>query len=134
MAPWIEEKWEYVRPDVLLGEHVPDLVTEHMMVEILRNKDIYTLDDARSIHKRQMLMGEYRDLMDSEDGYTRHRMLEILQSRARYLLERGATLNNPHIPAPHFDGWERTTENHAARLRELVTEALESGDQPADLS
>ncbi|MDR2380656.1 MAG: hypothetical protein LBE08_05700 [Bifidobacteriaceae bacterium] len=31
-----------------------------------------------------------------------------------------ATLNNPHIEAAFFDRFERITEEHAARLRELV--------------
>lgn len=40
--------------------------------------------------------------MDLPDGYSPKRMLEILRLRARYLLDRGSTLNNPHIPKRFF--------------------------------
>jgi len=36
----------------------------------------------------------------------------------------GSTLNNPHIPASYFSGWEHIEDDHAARLRELVADAL----------
>ena len=51
-------------------------------------------------------------------------MLKILKQRCKYLIERGSTLNNPHIPASYFDGWERITKNHAKRLNELVFQSL----------
>lgn len=134
MAPWIEERWSYVRPDVLLADHVPDLVNYDVLMQILGETEVYSLDDARSLHKRQMTVSEYRELMDLDNGYSPQRMLEILQSRCRYLIERGATLNNPHIPASYFEGWECITDNHAIRLREMVAEALDRGSQAADLS
>ncbi|MEQ9552230.1 MAG: hypothetical protein RIM23_21790 [Coleofasciculus sp. G3-WIS-01] len=62
--------------------------------------------------------------MDLFQGYSPERMLSILKDRCQYLIERGSTLNNPHIPASYFQGWKRITENHAQRLRELVAEAL----------
>lgn len=62
--------------------------------------------------------------MDRHMGYSPERMLSILQDRCRYLLERGSTLNNPHIPASYFKGWERITTNHAQCLRELLTQSL----------
>jgi len=60
-------------------------------------------------------------LQDVDGGYSPTRMLEILSDRAKYLIERGSTLNNPHIPARYFNGWEEITQNHAQRLRQLVT-------------
>jgi hypothetical protein len=35
--------------------------------------------------------------MDVVDGFSPAKMLEILRDRCRYVLERGATLNNPHV-------------------------------------
>ncbi|MGH3443711.1 MAG: hypothetical protein ACRDUY_17020 [Nitriliruptorales bacterium] len=122
MRPWIDEKAEYVRPDVVLADHAPDLVTASMLHESLGAKAQYTLDDARRIHKRQYTTDEYRARMDLEDGYSPGRMLEILQDRCEHVIKRGSTLNNPHIPGSYFEGWERITENHAIRLRELVAE------------
>ena len=63
--------------------------------------------------------------MDLDGGYSPERMLSILKDRCQYLIERGSTLNNPHIPASYFQGWERITTNHAQRLRELVAQALQ---------
>lgn len=63
--------------------------------------------------------------MDLTSGYSPERMLSILQDRCQYLIEKGSTLNNPHIPASYFNGWEKITKNYAQRLRELVAEALQ---------
>ena len=52
-------------------------------------------------------------------------MLLILRDRCQYLIERGSTLNNPHIPASYFKGWERIITNHGQRLRELVTKTIQ---------
>lgn len=133
MAPWIERMWSYVRPDVLLADHAPNLVTATMLHEVFGDKPVYSLEDARLIHKRQLSIAEYRQRMDRPDGYSPERMLDILRDRCRYLLSRGATLNNPHIPAAHFAGWERITTDHAIRLREMIRSALNAGDEPADL-
>lgn len=124
MAPWIEEKARYVKPDFDLAEAVPSLVTQQIVEGILGEKEIYTIEDARSIQKRQYRSEQYRQLMDVLGGFTPDRMLEIIRERTQYLLSRGATLNNPHIPARYFDGWEHITQNHAQRLRELVRQVL----------
>lgn len=134
MARWIEDKWAYVRPDVLLADHAPNLVTLTMLHEILGIKPVYTLADARLIHKAQHSGAEYRARMDHPDGYSPQRMLEILRDRCRYLLSRGATLNNPHIPGAYFAGWERITADHAIRLRDLVRTALAGEEPAADLA
>lgn len=122
MSPWIEGKWEYIRPDFLLAELTPDLITSKQMVELLGAKETYSLSDAKKIQKKQLAVAEYRSLMDRGDGYSPGRMLEILQMRAGYLMKRGSTLNNPHIPMSYFDGWAKIEIDHAARLRELVEE------------
>ncbi len=62
--------------------------------------------------------------MDLENGYSTSRMLEILRDRCRYLIERGSTLNNPHIPGSYFQDWEQITVCHAERLRELVRDSF----------
>ena len=62
--------------------------------------------------------------MDKEQGYSPKRMLEILKDRGKYLIERGSTLNNPHIPTSYFKGWEQITSNHKQRLRALVVQSL----------
>ncbi len=124
MAPWIKEKEEYIFPDVLLCKFAPDLLDERVLNSILGRKASYSLSDARKIQKRQFTAAEYRDNMDMHNGYSSERMLDILRKRCRYLLERGATLNNPHIPETYFNGMEQITQNLPTRLRELVDQSL----------
>lgn len=125
MAPWIDEKAEYIRPDFEFAESVPGLITSDVMNLVVGAKELYDYDDARTLQKKQHSKAEYLALMDRDAGYSPDRMLEIVRSRVKYLIERGSTLNNPHIPASYFAGWEKIKENHARRLRELVREALD---------
>ncbi len=125
MEPWIKDRELYIGPDFSLIKKTPELLTLDDMYEVLGKKEKYTLQDALALQKKQYTTAEYHELMDIENGYSPERMLKILQDRCRYLLSRGATLNNPHIPASYFQGWEKITENHIDRLRELVAEALQ---------
>lgn len=99
---------------------------------MLSQKKLYSLEDARLLQKKQYSMQQYRDKMDMEMGYSPERMLSILQDRCQYPLKRGSTLNNPHIPASYFHGWERITTNHAQRLRELVTQEFPNNASATD--
>jgi hypothetical protein len=140
MAPWIEEKWQYIKADFELAKHLPDLITLQTMNAIIGPKDRYSLTDAKKLHKAQYSKSKYIELMDEFDairgrtkpiGYSPARMLEILKDRARYVIERGSTLNNPHVPATYFADWEPIKENHAIRLRELVKEWLDANEPEA---
>lgn len=124
MADWINEKEAYIRPDFEIAKLIPDeLKLEHLGI-IVGEKDIYSMADALKLNKKQYKISEYRDLMDKDNGFSPERMLEILKYRCKYLIERGSTLNNPHIPASYFVGWERITENHAVRLKEMVNQSF----------
>lgn len=120
MEPWIAAKEEYVRPDLALAEALPQGVGPEVIVELLGEKPVYSRDDARWIMKRQWSDREYREFADLKDGYSLDRMTEILRLRGRYVILRGATLNNPHIERSFFENFERIDVEHAARLRELV--------------
>jgi hypothetical protein len=120
MLPWIDKKGIYIRPDYLLSKSAPDLLTMKDLFAVFGEKQSYTLDDAKSLQKKQVKAREYEKLMDLPKGYSQERMLQFLKSRCQYLIKRGSTLNNPHIPAKYFRDFERITDNHAARLRELV--------------
>lgn len=126
MAPWIEGKAAYVRPDQLLADMAPAVLGPAHLATVLGAKDVYTRDDAYSIMKKQWTAAQYREAQDMPGGYSQERMVEILRERCRYVILRGSTLNNPHIEAGYFDGWERITEDHAARLRALIRAYLES--------
>jgi hypothetical protein len=124
MAPWVKEKEEYIRIDFELAKTVPDLITLEILFQVLGKKDSYTVQDARLLHKRQYSAAQYLEQRDLQDGYSPERMLAILKDRCRYIIARGSTLNNPHIAGSYFAGWERITEKHPERLRQLVAEAL----------
>ena len=104
MEPWIKAMEEYIAPDIALAECVPSLVTEQMLFDIVGENDIYSLKDAFSIQKRQLAASEYRARMDLPEGFSQAAMLQLLRERCEYLIERGATLNNPHINAEYFSG------------------------------
>ena len=69
---------------------------------ICGEKSIYTLEDAKALYKKQWSKRDYRSEMDLRNGYSPRRMLRVLRLRARYLSDRGSTLNNPHIPMRFF--------------------------------
>lgn len=124
MIPWIEEKASYIRPDFDLAERVSKKLTLSDLYKICGKKNIYSYFDARRIQKMQYKKDKYLALQDVKGGYSKIRMLEILSDRVKYLIERGSSLNNPHIPAGYFSGWEKITDHHAARLRNLVKQYL----------
>lgn len=120
MRPWIQQKAEYVAPDFRLADLAAARLADDDLVRVCGDKDEYTLQDAQKLQKRQYSIADYRRLMDRPNGYSRARMLEILRDRLEYLCNRGSTLNNPHIPENYFNGWEKITDNHATRLRDMV--------------
>ncbi|MBK7849427.1 MAG: hypothetical protein IPJ73_21570 [Zoogloea sp.] len=74
------------------------------LFEVCGEQDTYSLEDARRLHKQQWRAEEYGAALDIAVGdqqrISQEKMLEILGLRAKYIAERGATLNNPHIRRP----------------------------------
>lgn len=125
MKPWFDQMAAYIAPDVALAEHAPDFIKDSTLSAILGPARKFTHADARRLMKNQYSAAEYAAAADLSGGeYSRKALLSMLQERCEYLIQRGSTLNNPHIPAGFFADWERITEDHAARLRELVVEAV----------
>lgn len=133
MEPWIQEKADYIGPDLMLAKLAPAKLTLKHLRQVCGTKKLYSLEDAKRIHKQQYSADEYKDRMDFREGrgkskvegYTPTRMLDILKDRAEYLIRRGSTLNNPHIPGSYFEGWTQIKGSHAAELRKMVREAIE---------
>ncbi len=98
MEPWISRIESYIAPDFLIGERAAMKLGINDLHVICGEKSIYALEDAKALYKRQWSEGDYRSGMDLPDGYSPRRMLRVLRLRARYLSDRGSTLNNPHIP------------------------------------
>jgi hypothetical protein len=136
MASWIAEKWSYIEDDFEMAKTVPGLIDMSTMFARIGQKDRYSYEDALRVQKDQMKKAEYTSRMDADGGYSPERMLEIFRERARYVIERGATLNNPHIPRKYFDRWQTITEDHAVTLRSAVRSWLASAPtrqiMPAD--
>jgi hypothetical protein len=121
MAPWIEEKQKYIAPDFKLARIVSEKLNLYDVYDVLEEKKKYTYEDAKNLQKMQYNKEQYIALQDLDGGYSPDRMLDILQDRAKYLVERGSTLNNPHIPFKYFEGWIEITKNHAEQLKKLVS-------------
>lgn len=131
MNRWIKEKEDYISPDFALSDilrHKLELCDLH---SILGKKDAYSLEDAKRIQKKQYTAEKYRALMDLRGGYTPEAMLKILCDRAAYIIERGSTLNNPHIPESYFVDFPVIDSNHAETLKQLVTAALDQASSRA---
>ena len=126
MAPWIAEKGKYIEPDFSLAQLAPPKLNLQDMYNILGEKERYTYEDARYIQKRQYSKATYLARQDLDAGYSPQRMLEIVRDRTAYLIKRGSTLNNPHIPLSYFKNWAEITENHALILRQMVKAYLEN--------
>jgi hypothetical protein len=124
MKPWIEEKEKYIRPDIRLAEIVPPLLTQQVLTNVTGKSGNFTADDAKCLQKKQLSAAEYKGLTDGRDVISAAKMLDVIRQRVKYLILRGATLNNPHIPASHFRDWPKITHDHATTLRRLVTANL----------
>src|SRR5205085_2492372 len=96
MAKWIDKIWSYIEPDFQIADCAPPLITLHAMAQVLGTKKVYSLEDAKRLHKNQYSIQQYKERMDVPGGYSCERMLEIFKDRAAYLIQRGSTLNNPH--------------------------------------
>lgn len=127
MEPWFDQKARYIAPDVALAAMVPALLDQDDLTQAMGTAGDFSYEQAKLLLKNQYSRAQYRAAADLPgERYSRSAMLELLRERCRYVIERGSTLNNPHISVGYFDGWERIERNHAARLRELVVEALEA--------
>ncbi|MDZ5622051.1 hypothetical protein SFC88_14485 [Nocardioides sp. HM23] len=136
MRRWIEDKEAYVRPDMLLAERALQTLDMRIVDDVFGDAETFSIDKAQSIMKRQWSVAEYKRRADLDgDRFSRTAMLEVLRARLGYVIRRGATLNNPHIPVTYFEevGLQAITEDHAATLRRLVQDYLDSGVPGAGL-
>lgn len=120
MKPWIDEKWEYIRPDFELSKLASERLTLEDMYAVIGRKDAYSLADAQKLHKKQYTKAQYDEALGGEPHFSPERMLVIFKARLRYVVERGSTLNNPHVPPAYLAQWPIITSNYAEELRKLV--------------
>ena len=121
MAFWVNKIWSSIKPDFDIAERVPPLLTLKAMESVIGKKSVYSLNDAKALHKAQYTASQYKNLMDMVDGYSPDRMLKIFRDRTEYLIERGSTLNNPHISLAFLQALPSLDKKEPAKsLRKLV--------------
>ena len=98
MKPWFDRMAAYIAPDIVLAETVPDLLDDEILSAVMSEAEDFGYEDAHQLMKNQYKRQGYRDAADLPgERYSRAAMLEMLRLRSRYVIERGSTLNNPHI-------------------------------------
>ncbi|OEZ99930.1 hypothetical protein [Duganella sp. HH101] len=112
MEPWIAA----IEAKILIDFRLAIRAAKRLVLEDLHDvcgaQDSYTLHNAKQLHKQQWTSEEYAAALDMDvNGSPRispTKMLDILRLRSRYIAERGATLNNPHITKAHLDTFTGT--------------------------
>lgn len=129
MEPWIASIESKILIDFKIAARSSHKLDLDDLFAVCGEQSTYSLEDAKRLHKLQWTTAEYEAAFDtSEVGTPRisqSKMLEILQLRSRYIAQRGATLNNPHITKAHlkpFFGTGREVAGNAwaSRIRELA--------------
>lgn len=129
MEPWIASIERKISTDFKIALKASRTLTQVDLFDVCGKKQTYSIEDAKNLHKMQWSNGEYRAALDTvEEGQQRisqAKMLDILQLRAKYIAERGATLNNPHITKTHlatFTGSDREVldSSWAASIRSIA--------------
>ena len=141
MEPWIASVESKILIDYRLAARASHNLTPTDLFEVVGEQATYSIEDAKRLHKQQWTAAQYEQALDTEENgiprISQARMLEILQLRARYIAERGATLNNPHITSTHLQPFltsNRLVQNNgwAAQIRQLAQEFVrEHPDHPA---
>jgi hypothetical protein len=142
MEPWIAS----IEAKILIDFKLASLAAERLLLEdlfsVCGEQEHYSLEDAKRLHKSQWTSLQYEQALDivDSDGHPRIsqiKMLEILRLRSKYISERGATLNNPHITKSHLDSFFGTDREiklgeWASGIRKLASSfALEHPTHPA---
>lgn len=144
MEPWIVSIERKMTIDFKLARKTSLRLTMEDLFEVCGEKAMYTLEDAKRLHKQQWTAERYAAAIDMQEdgmrGISPSAMLDVLQLRARYIAERGATLNNPHITKTHLEPFFATDRavtgsDWAAAIRRIAEAfVLEHPDHPAGVS
>lgn len=131
MEPWIASIEAKIQIDFKLALRASRRLVLADLFEVCGEQETYSLHDAKRLHKQQWTADEYAAALDvglgAERRISQAKMLEILQLRAKYIAERGATLNNPHVTKTHLDAFAGSDRvvvgpNWAAGVRQIATE------------
>lgn len=141
MEPWIASIEAKILIDFKLAMRASRRLVLADLFEVCGEQQTYSLEDAKRLHKQQWTADEYAAALDvnlgAERRISQNKMLEILQLRSKYIAERGATLNNPHVTKTHLDSFAGSNRvvrgpNWAAGVREIAIEFIQAyPDHPA---
>lgn len=133
MAPWIDSIEAKVAIDHRIAQRAYASLQLDDLWAVCGQRAQYSLQDAKAVLRQQWSIQSYAsaaDVADDGDGrsFSPAAMLEVLRIRARYIAERGATLNNPHIPKRHLAAFSASDRevvgDWAARIRAIAVEWL----------
>ncbi len=131
MEPWIASIETKIAIDFKIAGLASRRLTLIDLFDVSGNKPSYTLDDAKRLHKQQWTADQYAQALDADHRGQRRispqKMLDILRLRSKYIAERGATLNNPHITKAHLDTFATTDRvvaapNWASAVRRIAAD------------
>jgi len=144
MEPWIATIEAKIRIDFKLALLASRRLELSDLFNVCGEQENYSLQDAKRLHKQQWTTEEYTAAQDiiinGRPRISQTRMLEILRLRSKYIAERGATLNNPHITKTHLETFADTNRvvkgpNWASGVREIaINFALQNPNHPAILN
>lgn len=131
MEPWIASIEKKIALDFKIALRASRTLSQIDLFEVCGKKSSYSLEDAKKLHKMQWSAEEYNAALDTthngQPSISSEKMLEILRLRAKYIAERGATLNNPHVTKAHLDTFIGTNrevldDGWAASIRAITKE------------
>lgn len=132
MKPWLDGKEAQILIDFKLAARVPRNLDLEDLFAVCGEQPSYSIGDAKKLHKKQYTAAQYQaapDIVENgERRISQTKMLTILKERARYISERGATVNNPHITESFLRTFLGTSReivgrtNCGPRIRTLATD------------
>lgn len=131
MEPWIASVEAKILIDFKLALRASRRLVLADLFDVCGKQETYSLLDAKRLHKQQWTAAEYAAALDTDVGgqqrISQTKMLKILQLRSKYIAERGATLNNPHVTKAHLSTFAGTNRvvggpNWAAGVRRIAVE------------
>lgn len=128
MEPWIRGIEQKIAVDFNIAQRATGALDFDDLRAVCGHADSYTVAQAKAVLRQQRTAEQYLVGADIEiagqRSYSPQAMPTVLRERARYIAERGATLNNPHLTKAHlgrFLGTDREINGDwAARIRELA--------------
>jgi hypothetical protein len=131
MEPWIASVAAKILPDFKIAARASRRLELDDLFDVCGESASYAIDDAKRLHKQQWTADQYLAAADIAAGGQRRlsqqALLAVLRLRSRYIAERGATLNNPHITKAHLDTFADTDRvvaapNWAPAIRRIATD------------